>query len=444
MRHTRTTGIGTRMLPTLAALALVGAGAVTLASPASAEDPPLCGTTPATIVVPAGTTTPVEGTAGNDVIYVNGAATVNALAGNDTICEAPGATATTGGAWDGGEGDDTLTTTSAALVGGPGNDTLTAAYSSMAGGAGNDILRGGAGDNALSGGDGDDQLTGGVGADALDGGLGNDKFVTSARDTMKVGGATPTTIDATSGTIDGPDGADTYTGAAAIWAPGETDEVFIGSNRADVFTSDGGHDRVYGQGGDDKIKVVHARLVDGGPGNDIIEAWFGGKIRAGEGNDTIRTMMETQDRTGVVNEPYDINGGPGNDVFGASSITTAGVFSVPTDPANRWTGVLRGGAGSDRVEFGAAGYSVNADLLSKKATWAAGEMTLKGMQVLWGTDNRDKLFGDNGKNQLVGGAGDDLLAGRGGNDILTGGDGQDEARGGAGKDTCSAEVAKRC
>lgn len=445
MRHTRTTGTRTRaVLPTLAALALLGAGATAIASPAVAADPPLCGTTPATIVVPAGSTGTVEGTPGNDVIYVNGTATVHALAGNDIVCGAPDATATTLGEWDGGEGDDTMTTTSAALTGGPGNDTLTATYSAISGGAGNDILRGGAGDNVLAGGEGDDQLTGGVGADEFDGGAGNDKFVTSGRDKIRVGGATPTTIDATSGTIDGPDGADTYTGSAAIWAPGETDEVFIGSNRADVFVSDGGHDRVYGQSGDDKITVVHARLVDGGPGNDVIEAWFGGKIRAGAGNDTIRTMLETQDRPNVVNEPFDINGGPGNDVFAASSYSTGGVVSVPTDPANRWAGVLRGGAGSDRVEFGPAAYAVRADLLSKKATWAAGEMTLKGMQVLYGTDNGDFLLGDNGKNQLVGGAGDDLLAGRGGNDILTGSDGQDEARGGAGKDTCSAEVEKRC
>ena len=400
MRHTRTTGTRTKaVLPTLAALALLGAGATAIASPATAADPPLCGTTPATIVVPAGSTGTVEGTAGNDVIYVNGTATVHALAGNDIVCGAPDATATTLGEWDGGEGDDTMTTTSAALIGGPGNDTLTATYSAISGGAGNDILRGGAGDNVLTGGEGDDQLTGGVGADEFDGGAGNDKFVTSGRDKIRVGGVTPTTIDATSGTIDGPDGADTYTGSAAIWAPGETDEVFIGSNRADVFVSDGGHDRVYGQSGDDKITVVHARLVDGGPGNDV---------------------------------------------FAASSYSTGGVVSVPTDPANRWSGVLRGGAGSDRVEFGPAAYAVRADLLSKKATWAAGEMTLKGMQVLYGTSNGDFLLGDNGKNQLVGGAGDDLLAGRGGNDILTGSDGQDEARGGAGKDTCSAEVEKRC
>ena len=138
------------LLPALGALVLDGAGAAAFASPASAEDPPcLQRHGRPRIVVPAGTTTPVEGTAGNDVIYVNGTATVNALGGNDIVCGAPGATATTGGEWDGGEGDDTMTTTSAALVGGAGNDTLTATYSSISGGAGNDVLRGGAGDNTL-------------------------------------------------------------------------------------------------------------------------------------------------------------------------------------------------------------------------------------------------------------------------------------------------------
>jgi Ca2+-binding RTX toxin-like protein len=444
-------------------MALLGAGVAAFASPASAEDPVLCGTTPATIVVPAGTTTPVEGTAGDDVIYVNGTATVNALAGNDIVCGAPDATATTGGAWDGGEGDDTMTTTSAALAGGPGNDTLTTEFSTASGGAGNDILRGGgAGDVVFDGGEGDDQLTGGagadqlsggdgndvlrggVGADLLDGGLGNDKLGTSGRDKIRVGGATQTTIDAAAGTIDGPEGADTYTGLPTIWAPNDTNEVFIGSNRADTFISDGGHDRIYGQSGDDTFKVVHARLIDGGPGNDVIEAWFGGIVKGRDGDDTIRTMMETQELPGVVAEPYDINGGDGHDVIVASSLSNAGVVSVPADPANRWTGKVRGGSGSDRVEFGPVGYSVRANMLTGSASWAAGVMTLQGVQALWGTDNADRLLGDNARNRLVGGGGDDLLAGRGGNDDLIGGAGQDEARGGPGKDTCSAEVRKGC
>jgi Ca2+-binding RTX toxin-like protein len=425
-------------------MVLLGAGVATFAAPASAEDAPLCGTTPATIVVPAGTTTPVEGTAGDDVIYVNGTATVNALGGNDIICEAPGATATTGGAWDGGEGNDTMTTVSAALVGGPGNDTLTAGYSSIEGGAGNDILRGGNGANTLKGGEGDDQLRGGVGVDELDGGPGNDTFTTSNSDKIIVGGATTTTIDASAGSIDGPDGADTYTSNPTIVAPGDTNEVFIGSSRPDKFISYGGHDRIYGQGGNDTLTAVHAKLIDGGPGADVIEAWFGGTVKGRDGNDTIRTMMETKDLPGVVGEPYDIDAGPGTDVIVASSLSTDGVVKVPTVATDRWTGIVRGGKGSDRIEFGPAAYSVRADMLTKKATWAAGEMTLQGVQDLSGTGNNDRLLGNNEKNRLRGGGGNDLLAGRGGNDILTGEDGQDEVRGGPGKDTCSAEVIKGC
>jgi Ca2+-binding RTX toxin-like protein len=432
------------LLPTLGAMVLLGAGVATFASPASAEDAPLCGTTPATIVVPAGTTTPVDGTAGNDVIYVNGAATVNALGGNDVICEAPGATATTGGAWDGGEGDDTLTTVSAALVGGPGNDTLTAGYSSIEGGAGNDILRGGNGANTLSGGEGNDQLRGGVGVDELDGGPGNDTFTSSSSDKIRVGGASTTTIDASAGSIDGPDGEDTYVANPTIVAPGDTNEVFIGGSRPDKFVSYGGHDRVYGQGGNDTFTVVHAKLVDGGPGADVIEAWFGGTVKGRDGNDTIRTVMETQDLPGVVGEPYYIDAGPGTDVIVASSLSTAGVVKVPTVATDRWTGTVKGGTGSDRIEFGPAAYAVRADMLTSKATWAAGTMALHGVQVLTGTANGDRLLGNNDNNRLLGGGGNDLLLGRGGNDVLTGEDGQDEVRGGVGRDTCSAEIVRGC
>jgi Ca2+-binding RTX toxin-like protein len=444
MQHTRPDGTRKRhLLPMLGALVLAGTGVGAFATSAAAADPVTCNGTAATIVVPAGTTTPVLGTPGNDVIYVNGTATVNALDGDDIVCGAPDATATTLGEWNGGDGNDTMTTVSAALDGGSGNDTLTAGYSAIRGGSGDDILRGGNGANTLSGGDGDDQLRGGVGVDQLEGGLGNDKFTASSSDRIQVGGATTTTIDANAGSIMGPDGNDTYTGSPAIWAPGNTDEVFVGTSHADVFTSDGGHDRVYGQGGDDRLSVVHAQLIDGGTGDDLITARFGGVVRAGTGDDTIRTVLETENLPGVTVEPYDINGSDGNDVIDASSLSHGNPV-VPTTQADHWTGTVRGGKGSDLVDFGPADFAVTADLLTGKATWAAGEMTLKGVQVLWGTDGNDRLLGDNAANRLVGGAGNDRLIGRGGNDTLIGGAGRDAVRGGQGKDTCSAEVFKGC
>jgi Ca2+-binding RTX toxin-like protein len=198
---------------------------------------------------------------------------------------------------------------SAALAGGPGNDTLTAGYSSIEGGAGNDTLRGGNGANTLSGGEGDDQLRGGVGVDELTGGPGNDTFTTSSSDKVVVGGGSTTTIDASTGSIDGPDGSDTYVSNPTVLAPGDSNEVFIGSSRPDKFISYGGHDRIYGQGGNDTLIAVHAKLIDGGPGADVIEAWFGGTVKGRDGDDTIRTMMETKDLPGVVGEAYDIDAG---------------------------------------------------------------------------------------------------------------------------------------
>src|SRR3954449_8325065 len=263
------------LLPALGALVLAGAGVSATSAPAwSAGE--TCGTQAATLVVPADQgAAPFEGTAGDDVIYVTGTATVRGLAGNDVICGPTGAPATTGGQWNGGDGNDTLTgsagtldggagndaikgagataitggdgddtvaSTTATIDGGAGNDTLTGGGTTIDGGAGNDVVRGGNGDNTVLGGAGDDQLWGGSGIDTLDGGDGTDVVHATARDRIRVGGPARTTIDVTAHTIEGPGGRDTYTGSPMIWAPGATDETLIGSNRADVFTSEGGAD----------------------------------------------------------------------------------------------------------------------------------------------------------------------------------------------------------
>jgi Ca2+-binding RTX toxin-like protein len=432
------------LLPALGALVLAGAGVTVTSAPAwSAGE--TCGTQAATLVVPADQgAAPFEGTAGDDVIYVTGTATVRGLAGNDVICGPTGAPATTGGQWNGGDGNDTLTSTSASLEGGDGTDTLTGGGTTIDGGAGNDVVRGGNGDNTVLGGAGDDQLWGGSGIDTLDGGDGTDVVHATARDRIRVGGPARTTIDVTAHTIEGPGGRDTYTGSPMIWAPGATDETLIGSNRADVFTSEGGADNVYGLGGDDRLTAVQPTRLEGGPGDDQITVAFGGRVRAGAGDDRVRTVLSTDDHPGVAAQPFNLEGNTGDDVLYAASLTTAGAIVSPTPGNQLWSGTVRGGGGWDRVVFTPTKQAVTADLTTGQATWAGGSMTLSGVQAMWGTPGDDVLTGSGGRNGLLGGAGDDHLNGGGGRDDLRGASGFDTTNGGTAIDRCRGEVKVAC
>ncbi|MBA2955255.1 hypothetical protein GON03_13025 [Nocardioides sp. MAH-18] len=480
-------------LPALGALVLVGSGASALYAPAVAAGE-MCGNLPATIVVPADQgNTPAEGTAGADVIYVVGTAEVRGLGGNDVICGPANAPASTAGHWFGGDGDDTLTSTSASLTGGEGNDTLTGSAGTLEGGAGNDVLtgngataltggdgddsltsttatldggagndilsgagkaldggagndqvRGGNGDNTVLGGAGDDVLWGGPGTDTLDPGDGIDMIHASGRDRIKVGATGRTTIDATTRTIDGPGGRDTYTGAPTIWAPDATDETFIGSNRADVFVSGGGADLVYGSAGNDRLTAVQPTRLEGGPGDDEITVAFGGRVRAGAGDDRVRTLLATDDAPGVKAQPFNIEGNTGDDVVYAASLTTAGAVVNPAPADQLWSGRVRGGGGWDRLVFTPTRQGVTASMATNQATWAGGTMTLSGLQALWGTPGNDVLTGNGGRNSLLGGAGDDQLNGNGGRDDLRGSSGFDRLDGGTSIDRCRGEIKTAC
>lgn len=397
----------------------------------------------------------LDGGAGNDVLNGTGATTLTGGDGDDSltgtggtldggagndVLTGNGATALTGG-----DGDDTLASTTATLDGGAGNDRLSGGGKTLDGGAGNDQVRGGDGENTVLGGAGDDQLWGGTGADVLDGGDGIDTIHASGRDRIRVGAATRTTIDATSRTIDGPGGRDTYTGSPIIWAPEATDETFVGSNRADVFISGGGADHVYGSGGNDRLTTVQPARLEGGQGDDEITVAFGGRVRAGAGDDRIRTVLTTEDApAGVKAQAFNIEGNTGDDVVFAASLITAGALVSPVPADQAWSGRVRGGVGWDRIVYTPVKTGVQASMTTGQATWAGGTMTIGGVQALWGTPGNDVLTGNGGRNSLLGGAGDDELVGNGGRDDLRGSGGFDRLNGGTSIDRCRGEVKVSC
>jgi len=170
MRRTVVLAIGTSVL-------LFG---ISVATPVSAQEQPVCGPPgdelPATIVG-AGT---IIGTPGVDVIVGSaGVDIINGLAGNDVICGEGGNDAISGDLGDDvliGDGFDappfipSTGNNDDRLSGGPGNDRL-------AGLGGDDSMDGGSGNDELIGMGGHDDINGGSGADTAFGGPLNDLII---------------------------------------------------------------------------------------------------------------------------------------------------------------------------------------------------------------------------------------------------------------------------
>jgi uncharacterized delta-60 repeat protein len=286
-----------------------------------------------------------DGIGGRDWLTVYGGA------GHDSI------SARFGGAFYGGDGDDTLTA-AGKIFGGPGNDTLTG------NGFGGDLLSDlDGGNNLLIGNDGSDTLEAGPGNDTLDGS----------------GGTGGTLRDLTGGD-------DLLVGGWWI------DVIHAGPGH-DTARSGNGPDTVYGGDGDDSIDAgEHMDVVYGGPGNDSI---IGGESVTGwlpdndlllgdAGNDTIDGGA-WEDR---------IWGGDGDDfILGGDGGDTLG--------GQRGNDTLGGGHKSDYITGGPQN-----DLLLGK----------DGSDILIGDTGNDTLRGDSWADRLVGGLGADVLIGGDGAD----------------------------
>ncbi len=133
--------------------------------------PPVCFTTPATIVGTTGNDV-LNGTAGNDVIVAGaGNDTINGNGGDDTICGDAGNDTINGGDGNdfvlGGSGSDRILGGNGNdyLVGNPGFGSNDDAGDTILGETGNDTLDGWFGDDVLAGGPGNDSIGGFAGVD---------------------------------------------------------------------------------------------------------------------------------------------------------------------------------------------------------------------------------------------------------------------------------------
>ena len=136
-------------------------------------------------------------------------------------------------------------------------------------------------------------------------------------------------------------------------------------------------------GNDTLIAGYYTTVMDGGDGNDIVDArasQYVVELDGGPGDDVIY---------GVANGNPIINGGDGNDTITAQ-------------------GQVHGGAG-DNVVHAMSPYFTNNNNIYGDA----------GNDTIYGSDGADNLNGGSGDDVLTGGAGSDLFVVGDGNDVIT-------------------------
>ncbi len=176
------------------------------------------------------------------------------------------------------------------------------------------------------------------------------------------------------------------------------------------LVSGGFRDHIIGSAGDDVIRGAGSfpEEFTGGTGRDLIEAGAGADTVHGGDGDTI-------------------NGGAGGDL-------------IDVDRAFLGTLDVDGGADRDTLDLSLSSSSLD---IRFSATAAAGAVTLRNVEVVFGSSGGNRVAGSEAADAFVGGAGldvvdgaagDDLLAGLGGDDVLRGGAGDDLMDGGLGDD----------
>lgn len=314
---------------------------------------------------------------------------INGSAGDDLIdvSQAKGACVLSGG-----EGNDTLVGSDHddSLYGDGGNDIVV-------GRRGNDQILGGTGDDSADAGLGDDWIEGEAGNDSLKGGEGQDRIRGGADDDLLNGGSGDDDLDGEAG----------------------SDEIFGGAGSdflSEDVTQSSLSDVLHGGDGDDTLQVFGGEnLLFGDGGNDFILSGDAGldEIQGGAGNDTIQASFEDF-----------FAGGAGVDTLSlATPVTTARI----TNQSITLDDVARARAGLEN--FSLSGIGVNAVGVTFDASgYTAGSVSFVGS---WGPD---VLIGSENADTLVGSTGNDSLDGRGGNDILRADADDDLVLGGAGRD----------
>jgi Ca2+-binding RTX toxin-like protein len=422
-RHPKIPAIAAFLLAPLAALTALLAFGV----PSAGAGDPTCQGKPATIVSDAATIT--GGKAPDVIVAGPGDNTIHGEGGNDLICAGGGNDTIYGERGDdkiyGEEGDDTI-------YGERGSDTLD-------GGGGNDTIHGERGSDQIEGGDGTDLVEGEQGNDTVDGGPGNGDIVEGNQgdDTLDGGAGNEDVIIGSTGNdkIDGGPGehdiADYAGTGGAVTVDLQTQTVSGAENEH----LEGIEDAIGGSGGDTLIGSGDtANRLDGGPGNDHLEA-------AGPGDDAFGGPGGDQCTGGFAEET---SCGP---AAGANGLAVEIYESI--DGKSKL--ILTGSSGADQgtVSYSGGKYTItgsdvtNGDPTNPDCSGAATitcSGKVDGIEANMGAGNDELTIGQSVphsiSSMLEGGTGSDILVGGPGNDVLYAGEDHDPdtLEGGGGND----------
>ncbi len=359
------------------------------------------------------------------------------------------------------------------LAGGYGTGGGYAGNSSLNGGNGNDVLTGGPVKDFLTGGPGRDTMSGGIGVDTMYGDAGNDTmfggddadYVQPGAGNDRVllgGGADSFAAEAAR------DGADDVSGGlgkdTAYYSlrPGNLKLSLDGkrndgaSNEKDNLRSD--VENIYAGMGNDTIKGNSlANYLDGGPGNDVVDAGAGDDgigggygvpdndlLKGGAGEDTINGIDGDDNIQGGAGADY-LVGNAGNDTVSGGS----GEDILYADPSADGADVYSGGSGVDSMYYGQRSTAVGISLDDVANDGGVGELDNVKSDIenatggsqgdsFQGNALDNQFFGGGGSDSAFGGDGQDSLSGGPGIDVLTGNDGSDILRGDADNDILNA------
>ncbi|MCZ4270614.1 Hint domain-containing protein [Rhodobacteraceae bacterium G21628-S1] len=399
---------------------------------------------------------------GKQTITVTGSGSISGTeldlgAGNDSISFS--GNSSMDGNLGGGAGDDTIrfsddATSNESISGGTGDDLIFGGGSSsnILGGEGNDTIDGGAGRDTISGGAGSDSITAGSGEDSIllgggdtvSGGAGDDLFTVDATQAETgvihiTGGETAEelAIDA----ANNPEGriGDVLdlTGLNNITITyDQTDPTWNGNTSESgtvTYTNDNG-DTISIQFSEIEIVIARDEVVEGGAGDDLIDASYTGdpgydRIDA---NDNTAGTDDDVVEAGAGDDT--VSSGSGNDLIdgGADNDSLIGGSGVDTLYGATGDDYLDGGTEDDHLDGGDGADTLHGgegnDLLR------GGYDNGPNSSLVTDGDGNDSLSGGGGHDTLEGNAGSDTLEGGSGNDSLVGGSGRDALIGGEGDD----------
>jgi Ca2+-binding RTX toxin-like protein len=413
----------TALLPAAPLAALVVFFA--LDAPGAQGGDPTCAGKPATIVSNAAT---ITGTKAPDVIVAGpGDNTIHGEGGNDLICGGEGNDTIDGergvDTIDGEGDDDTIEGERGSddLDGGPGNDKIFGGRGSdeIEGGEGSDLVEGEQGNDTVDGGGGDkDIVEGNQGDDTLNGGAGNEDVIIGSTGNDKINGGP--------GEHDIADYAGTGGGVNIDLAT----QTVSGAENEHL---EGIEDAIGGSGNDTLIGAADSRL-DGGPGNDHLEA-------GGSGDDAFGGPGSDQCTGGFAEET---SCGP---AAGSNGLAVEIYESID----GQSTLILTGSSGPDQgtVDYSGGKYTIggsdvtNGDPTNPDCT-GSGTITCTGkvdaIEANLGAGDDELVIGQSVPHSvpstLEGGTGSDKLVGGPANDVLYAGEDSapDTLEGGGGND----------